>query len=158
MVADAGDSAPVDDALEVPDLPSAQILYFCVPENGKLLGYWNTVADRLFKIRHCMNIDGQVRELPLFERSIDPALLVRARAAGLSIADVLSEISAVLPHYRFSVMLQKVNEVVAEVRNLAASLLAALENRDAEALSVLRSGHEIRLLQAMHDVQRPKGS
>jgi hypothetical protein len=27
-------------------------LYFCIPRNDKLLGYWDTVADRLFKIRH----------------------------------------------------------------------------------------------------------
>ena len=33
-------------------------LYFCIPRNDKLLGYWDTVADRLFKIRHCMNIRG----------------------------------------------------------------------------------------------------
>lgn len=36
-------------------------LYFCIPRNDKLLGYWDTVADRLFKIRHCMNIAGVVR-------------------------------------------------------------------------------------------------
>jgi len=27
-------------------------LYFCIPQNSKLLGYWDTVADRLFKIRN----------------------------------------------------------------------------------------------------------
>ena len=77
-----------------------RLLYFCVPENDKLLGYWDTVGDRLFKIRHCMNIEGQVRQLPLFEPPIDPALLVRARAAGLSIGrraerrdDVAAELS-----------------------------------------------------------------
>jgi hypothetical protein len=65
-----------------------------------------------------MNIEGQVRQLPLFEPPIDPALLVRARAAGLSIGDVLSDMNVSLPNYRFSVMLQKANEVVGEVRNL----------------------------------------
>jgi hypothetical protein len=29
-------------------------LYFCIPRNDKLLSYWDNVADRLFKIRHCM--------------------------------------------------------------------------------------------------------
>ena len=58
-------------------------LYFCVPHNDKLLGYWDTVEDRLFKIRHCMNIEGVMRQLPLFEPPIDPALLVRARAPAL---------------------------------------------------------------------------
>lgn len=39
------------------------IPYFCFPPNEKLLGYWDIVEDRLFKIRHCMNIEGRVREL-----------------------------------------------------------------------------------------------
>src|SRR5262249_47283048 len=53
-------------------------LYFCIPQNDKLLSYWDTVADRLFKVRHCMNIEGVVRQLPLFDPPIDPALLVQA--------------------------------------------------------------------------------
>src|SRR5258708_17607625 len=28
---------------------------FCIPKNDQLLSYWDTVADRLFKIRHCEN-------------------------------------------------------------------------------------------------------
>src|SRR5207245_10302551 len=31
-------------------------LEFCIPKDDQLLGYWDTVADRLFKIRHCMTI------------------------------------------------------------------------------------------------------
>src|SRR3546814_3183539 len=37
--------------------------YFGVPDNAELAGYWETIEDRLFKIRHCMNIQGQVRPL-----------------------------------------------------------------------------------------------
>jgi hypothetical protein len=47
-----------------------------------------------------------------------------------------------LPNYRFSIMLQKANELVAEVRTLGAALLSVLEKRDAETLSTLRSGQE----------------
>ena len=50
-------------------------LYFCVPRNDKLLGYWDTVADRLFKIRNSLNIQGVFRQLALFEPPIDPAML-----------------------------------------------------------------------------------
>lgn len=153
FVAEGEDGISPADSPQTPDLPSAAMLYFCVPENDKLLGYWTTVAERLFKIRHCMNIEGQVRQLPLFEPPIDPALLVRAQAAGLSIGDVLSEIFAPLPNYRFSVMLQKANEMAAEVRNLGVALLSTLEKRDAEALSTLRSGQELRLLQAVRDIR-----
>ena len=33
-----------------PSLTLPGMLYFCVPKNDKLLAYWDTVADRLFKI------------------------------------------------------------------------------------------------------------
>src|SRR5262249_37066520 len=38
-------------------LPSiGKTLYFCIPRNDKLLGYWTTVADRLFKIHNSLNL------------------------------------------------------------------------------------------------------
>ena len=133
-------------------LPST--LYFCVPKNDKLLGYWDTVADRLFKIRHCMNIEGVVRQLPLFEPPIDPALLVRAAAAGLDISSALNDINAALPHYRFNVMAQKAGEVCAELKGLGGALLAALEKRDAEAVALLRSVQELKVLDAVRQVRQ----
>ncbi|MER9203435.1 neuraminidase-like domain-containing protein [Mesorhizobium sp. M0933] len=120
--------------------------YFCLPQNDKLQTYWDTVANRLFNIRHCMNIEGVVRELPLFEPPIDPALLVRAAAQGIDIGSVLSDLSAPLPYYRFNVLLAKALEMAAELRTLGSALLAALEKRDAEHLSNLRTAHEAELL------------
>jgi len=128
--------------------------YFCIPPNDKLLGYWDLVADRLFKIRHCMNIEGIVRQQPLFEPPIDPALLVRARAAGIDLSAVLGDINVVLPAYRFNIMVQKASELCAEVKSLGAALLSALEKRDAESLALLRSTHELRLLDVVSDVKR----
>src|SRR3546814_1758526 len=46
--------------------------YFGLPDNAELAGYWETIEDRLFKIRHCMHIQGQVRPLALFAPPIDP--------------------------------------------------------------------------------------
>lgn len=132
-------------------LPS--ILYFCIPANDKLLAYWDLVDDRLFKIRHCMNIEGIVRQLPLFEPPIDPALLVRAKAQGVDLRNILSGGFSASP-YRFSILLQKANELCADVRALGAALLSAYEKRDAEALSMLRSNQEIRLLDAMKEVRQ----
>ena len=129
------------------------MLYFCVPKNDKLLGYWDTVADRLFKIRHCMNIEGVVRQLALFEPPIDPALLVRAAAAGIDIGSALSDVNAALPHYRFSVMSQKASELCADLKGLGSALLSALEKRDAEELALLRSTHEIKVLNAARQVK-----
>lgn len=127
--------------------------FFGVPGNDKLLAYWNTVADRLFKIRHCQNIDGIVRSLPTFEPPIDPALLVKSAAAGVDIASALSDINVALPHYRFNVMLQKAVELCGEVKSLGGALLSALEKRDAEALALLRSTHEQKVLKAARTIK-----
>jgi hypothetical protein len=129
-------------------------LFFCIPENDVLLGYWDTVADRLFKIRHCMNIEGVVRELPLFQPPIPPGLLVRAAAAGVDIGSALNDLFAPLPHYRFRVMLQKAVEFCGDVRSLGTALLSALEKKDAEELALLRSSHEIQLLESLRQVKK----
>jgi hypothetical protein len=127
--------------------------YFCIPKNDQLLGYWDTVADRLFKIRHCMNIEGVVRQLPLFEPPIDPALLVRATAMGVDLGSVLNDLSAPLPSYRFSYMVQKALELCAELKTLGGALLSALEKNDAEELAVRRVTHETALLRVVQNIK-----
>src|SRR5690606_7704606 len=119
---------------------------FCLPYNDRMLKYWDTVADRLFKIRHCLNIDCVFRLLPIYEPPIDPALLVRAAAAGLDIGAVLSDLSAPRPQYRFGTLLQKASELASLVQGLGNQLLSALEKKDAEGLARLRSEHEVALL------------
>lgn len=131
------------------------LLFFGTAPNAKLLEYWDTVADRLFKIRHCQNIEGVTRQLALFQPPIDPALLVKAAAAGLDFGAVLDGLSAsTLPHYRFRVLIQKANEICSDVRSLGQSLLSALEKRDAEELSLLRASQEVNLLKAIREVKK----
>jgi peptidoglycan hydrolase-like protein with peptidoglycan-binding domain len=146
---------PVDADLSASD-PEQQpptMLYFCLPKNDKLLRYWDTVADRLFKIRHCMNIEGVVRQLPLFEPPIDPALLVRGVAAGLDLNSLLNDVNTILPGYRFNVLAQKATELCSELRSLGANLLSTLEKRDAEELSLLRAKHETGLFEMIEQVR-----
>jgi hypothetical protein len=128
-------------------------LAFCIPPNDKLLGYWDTIADRLFKIRHCMSINGVKRELPLFEAPIDPAILVRAAAAGLDIGTVLNELNAPLPAYRFSTMHSVALQFCNDVRTLGSEVLAAFEKRDAEKLALLQSRHATALLKSTVDIR-----
>ena len=56
--------------------------------NAELLAYWDRLEDRLYKIRHCLDINGQRRMLPLYQPPIDPMQLVRAKAMGLSLDQV----------------------------------------------------------------------
>ena len=128
-------------------------LYFCIPRNEKLLGYWDTVADRLFKIRHCMNIEGVVRQLPLFDPPIDPGMLVKAAAAGIDISSLVSGLNQPLAPVRSTLLIQKALEICSEVRALGNALLSALEKRDAEALTLLRQKHEINIQQLAQDVR-----
>ena len=127
--------------------------YFCIPPNDQLLGYWDTINNRLFNLRHCMNKEGVVRELPLFQPPIDPALLVQAAAMGVDISSALSDLNAPTPYYRFSYMLQRALELCAEVRSLGSAFLAALEKKDSEALADLRASQETNLLQAVRAVK-----
>jgi len=128
-------------------------LYFCLPRNEKLLRYWDIVADRLFKIRHCMNIEGVVRELPLFQPPIDPGMLVKAAAAGIDISSLVSGLNQPLSPVRAQLLIQKALELAAEVRNMGNSLLSVLEKKDAEALSRLRQKHEIAIQEMVLDTR-----
>lgn len=129
--------------------PLPMMLYFCIPHNDKMLEYWDMIADRLYKIRHCMNIEGVVRQLALFEPPIDPGALVKAVAGGVDISSALADLNVPLPFYRFNMVLQKANEVCNDVKTLGGALLAALEKKDAEEMALLRQGGDIKLLEAI---------
>lgn len=134
-----------------------KMFYFCIPDNDLLLGYWDTIADRLFKIRNSMNIQGVVQQLPLYEPPINPMLLVKAKAMGVDIASIVDATlssAAATSNYRFTYLLQKANEFCAEVRSLGASLLSALEKKDAEALALLRSSQEVNMLSLVTDIKQ----
>lgn len=128
-------------------------LYFCIPQNEKLLGYWDTVEDRLFKIRHCMDIEGIVRPLALFDPPIDPGMLVKAAAAGIDISSIVSGLDRPIGPVRCLTMMQKALELCNEVRALGGALLSALEKGDSESLGLIRQRHEIQIQTMTQDVR-----
>ena len=130
-----------------------QALYFCVPRNDKLLSYWGTVADRLFKIRNSLNLQGVFRQLALFEPPIDPAMLARAAAAGLDVGAIINGLNQPLPLVRFQLLAQKAAEIVQEVKSLGNNLLAAMEKKDGEALAILRARHERVVMEMVEHVK-----
>jgi len=137
-------------------LVKESILVFCVPNNADLLEYWNRVEDRLIKIRYCMNISGIRRSLALFQKEIDPALFVRARAAGLSLEDILALITAStsLPPYRFEYLIEKAKQFSQTVQGFGNALLSAIEKKDVEELTLLRSIYEQNILKLTKDVKK----
>ncbi|OJJ19150.1 hypothetical protein BKI52_20260 [marine bacterium AO1-C] len=120
--------------------------YFFVPENSLFIDYWDRVEDRLYKIRHSLNIMGIKQPLPLFQPPIDPMAIVNAVAGGGGMSDALASLTMEVPHYRFSYMLNKAKEFAQQVEKFGGELLTALEKRDAEALSILQNKNEHNIL------------
>lgn len=148
LPASAGQLAPQVPLPYAPNpLPSA--LYFPVPPNPQLLGYWDTVADRLYKIRHCQNIAGQVQQLPLLAPPIPPGMLIQAAAAGVSLSTVLNLLMLPPPLYHFPYLYKQALAFCKEVHSLGTMLQAALEKSDAEQLAALRATQEATLLAMM---------
>ncbi len=129
-------------------------LVFCIPGNEKLLDYWDRVADRLYKLRNCMNLDGVKRSIALFQPPIDPALLVAARASGLSMEDILAGLGAPPPPYRFNYLVEKAKAFAGTVQDFGGALLSALEKKDTEELTLLRSTQEQNLLKLTKEVKK----
>lgn len=122
------------------------ITSFCIPENSRFIGFWDTVEDRLFKIRHSLNIQGVFRQLALFDPPIDPAALVRAVAGGGGISGALADLNVAVPHYRYAFMLDQAKELIGTASDLGSALLEAIENRDAIQLELLENQHERQIL------------
>ncbi len=131
-------TAPVSLEQQVQSIVDA---YFCIPTNKKLLGYWQLVADRLFKLRHGLTITGAPNNIPLYAPAIDPAALMAASASG-STSSILSAPVPSVPWFRFSYMINQAKSVVAEASRLGSELLAALEKKDAEQLALMQAGYQ----------------
>jgi hypothetical protein len=132
----------------------SKTLLFCIPQNTKLLGYWSTVEQRLYNIRHCLNIQGVPQQLALFPRPASPLALIEAAAEGVDPGSVLADISAPLPNYRFSYLITKASELAASCQGFGQRFLEVLEKNDAEGLALLRANQETAVLELMTKVKQ----
>lgn len=139
--------------LQTPNQVQAQP-YFFIPPNEGLPQYWARVADRLYKIRHGQNILGVQEPLALFAPPINPMDLVSA-VAGNGLGGLGAVAAGVdVPHYRFTFLVAKAQELAQTVAQLGSELLAALEKRDAEALNRLQTTQEGIILTLTRDLQK----
>lgn len=130
--------------------------YFFVPPNADLGAYWIRVADRLYKIRHCLNLQGEKQPLSLFAPPLDPMALVRARAGGAGLSAAAEAGTMDVPHYRFSFLIGKAQGLAEKVSQLGSELLSVLERRDGEELSRMQARQEGDILAAtleLHDIE-----
>lgn len=128
--------------------------YFCVPENSVLTGYWDRIEDRLYKIRHSLDLEGRARALALFEPPLDPLALARAAAAANDVVPPHADTPGDVPPVRFPVALQRARSLAASVSALGGQILGALERSDGEALSLLQTTQQAQLLTLTNDLRK----
>lgn len=115
------------------------MFYFSVPRNDTLFSYRDTVADRLYKIRNSLNIQGVKRTLALFAPPIDPGMLAKARALGISVDSILNSTNEKLPIYRFRVIVKLAVDMAKDACQMGRELLDILEKKDAEQLRAFKA-------------------
>jgi len=144
----AGDGARFHD-VPVNDIHA----YFGVPDNEDLRVYWETIDDRMYKIRNSMNINGVVRQLALFAPPIDPRALLASFGSAGTISGGATGMPYPIPNYRFSYLSQLAHSLADQVARFGAGLLSALDRQDAEALSALSLTQQASLLQLTTQVK-----
>jgi hypothetical protein len=116
--------------------------YFFVPPSEVLDGYWTTVADRLYKIRNCLNLQGVKQPLALFQPPIDPMALVSAAAGGGLAGAIAGTFGVDVPHYRFANLYPQAQMLAERVAQLGSQLLSCLDQRDSQKLMRLQTQQE----------------
>jgi hypothetical protein len=128
---------------------------FCVGPNPILKALRFHAEVNLFKIRTCRNIAGMRRSLELYSSPTD-------QTSGLPIIGLDGQL--VIPPsgtltatpYRYSALIVRAKELVGHAQQMENLLLSALEKRDAEALTLLKSRQEIQVARAVVRVQELK--
>ncbi|EFY99852.1 PA14 domain protein [Metarhizium robertsii ARSEF 23] len=129
--------------------------YFSIPANPAMQALRDLVDGRLYNILHGLDIDGNPRRLPLFDPPLDPGQLIAARAGGASLASLAGgRTEGPMPNCRAMFLLQKAQDLCAELRSLSESYLSIRERRGAEAMARLRARQETGVLSLLNDVRQ----
>jgi len=110
---------------------------FMAPVNSQLLGYWNTLDSRLYNLRHQLTIDGLPMTVPLYAPPVNPTVLMEQSVQGGSLIAASSGMTANIPPYRFSTMLQSARFAVSTLSQFGQTLLSYYERKDAAGLQEL---------------------
>ncbi len=131
-------SAPAVQAGEPQILTANSLTALFLPsENDKLKGYWQTLNQRLFNLRHNLSLNGQPLTLPLYASPADPKALQSAAAAASASGGASLPANITIAIQRFPVMLDSARYLVAQLVQYGSTLASVLERKDAEALNTL---------------------
>lgn len=123
----------------------AGAIEFLPEANEVMQGYWLTLRQRMFNLRHNLTLDGQPLLLPLFAKPADPKALLNAAVAAESGAGAgLAPVD--LPLWRFEPMLDSARGLVSQLIQFGNSVQNVLERKDAESLTALLQNQGFELM------------
>ncbi|WP_261278648.1 neuraminidase-like domain-containing protein, partial [Serratia quinivorans] len=125
---------------------------FLPQQNEKLLGYWQTLEQRLYNLRHHLAIDGQPLSLPIFATPADPAALLSAAAGRAS--GGRGTVESGVPALRFPAMLDNAKAITGQLSYFGSTLLGLIERQDAEAMSELLQNQASELMVSSLQMQQ----
>ncbi|MBA5809102.1 hypothetical protein F9883_14630 [Morganella morganii] len=103
---------------------------FRLPVQSSLLDRQSVLDQRLFNLRHYLDIEGNRMQLPLYAAALDPFDLLRSRLGGTSELTYLQSGSLSIPSYCFRVMLEKAKEQAAALITLGDKRLSYYEQKE----------------------------
>lgn len=123
-----------------------------MPANSALTDLHALIDDRLFKIRSCRDIEGNVRSLLLWEPPLDPGAVLRALANGLPLGSIAENVVRTSANFRFKYLIKVAFDICAEVQRLGANILKLRRRKDIELLEVLRVSQQRIVTERMKEV------
>lgn len=125
----------VGEALPAPQTANSLTGLFLPQFNTKLQGYWKTLAQRLYNLRHNLSIDGQPLMLPVYASPADPAALLNAAVNAAQGGSELPD--SQMPLYRFPVILASAKELTGQLMQFGRSLSDITAMQDGAKLQEL---------------------
>lgn len=103
---------------------------FRLPVQSSLLDRQSVLEQRLFNLRHYLDIEGNMMQLPLYAAALDPFDLLRSRLGGTSELTYLQSGSLNIPSYGFRAMVEKAKEQAAALITLGDKRLSYYEQKE----------------------------
>ncbi|MCF1266150.1 hypothetical protein LH673_12185 [Morganella morganii] len=126
---------------------------FRLPVQDSLLSRQSILEQRLFNLRHYLDIEGNMMNLPLYAAAFDPFDLLRSRLGGTSKLTYLQSGSLSIPSYCFRTMLEKAKEQAAALITLGDKRLSYYEQKERYHTESMQLQDAIKLADASSDIQ-----
>ncbi|KVZ76581.1 hypothetical protein WL22_00840 [Burkholderia ubonensis] len=126
---------------------------FLPPYNEDLVLYWDKLDVRFYNLRHNLSLHGQPLALPSYATPVSPTELQLRHSAGNGPGGTTMPVKALPSQFRFTVLLEQARAAATSVVQFGASLLATLEKRDNETMTLLLQTQQKSVLRQTQGIQ-----